>query len=302
LDAVYALGQAGIFLNDRFYIELAARTFQLCAESVVWNDGDPSLVVDGQPAGLLGLLELVRFSGASYANAEAMSPLIDHLIERLLQPDGRVSQNKHPGQATEDHDFLPGYAIHSLAEGMQKWPNRTHLDRLRVSLEWYRRRASHVKGWGMVGWLPRACASLHSIAPDPSLAAFAFDLVEWALARQVEKTGAFLVDLAPWAPSFHTAYVGEAVAACWRLAIESGSERMADACANSWWRAMEFTDQLVIGPQDLFLMKDRTGRGGVRMSYASSEIRSDFVGHALQALVDGAAAQGMRTNFGDVVT
>jgi hypothetical protein len=155
LYAVYALGQAGIFLNDTSYIALAARTLRRCTETIVWNEGIPTLVVDGESAGLLGLLELVRLAGASYAGEDEAAPLINYLVDRLLRSDGRVSLSREPSRATDDHDFLPGYAIHALAEGMRQWPNRSHLDRLRVSLEWNRRRASHVRTWGMIGWLPR---------------------------------------------------------------------------------------------------------------------------------------------------
>jgi CheY-like chemotaxis protein len=46
-----------------------------------------------------------------------------------------------------------------------------------------------------------------------------------AVERQVAATGAFLTDLAPGGPTFHTAFVAEAIADAWELARAVGDDR-----------------------------------------------------------------------------
>ena len=126
--------------------------------------------------------------------------------------------------------------------------------------------------------------------PDPAAADLAFLLVDWALDRQLEQSGAFLTDLDLAGPSFHTAYVAESVAACGSLAAEIGDVARAARYARSCEQALAFMSTLVIQADDLFCMRDPDALGGVRLDTASSEVRIDYVSHTLLAHVRAAEA------------
>ena len=92
---------------------------------------------------------------------------------------------------------------------------------LAQTLDFYRRCFALVHAWAMVWWHGRAWSTLADRVPGAG--PFAFSLVDWALDRQSETTGAFLVqDVEPARVSILIACVLEGVAAAWRLARSCG--------------------------------------------------------------------------------
>ncbi len=157
----------------------------------------------------------------------AASPLADRLLG-FFQPDGRIAE-RLTGPA--DHDFLPGAVLLALA---RYWKasgkasgDRRGMERLDGAFEWYRRRFRMLQPWGMVGWQPRAWTALYGLTRNPEHAAFVFEVADWALDWQHERTGAFINDLHPAGPSFHTAFLIEGIADAWALAQELGDDRRA---------------------------------------------------------------------------
>jgi hypothetical protein len=125
--------------------------------------------------------------------------------------------------------------------------------------------------------------------PDSPAASLAFDAIDWAIERQLEKNGAFLEDLSPDEPSFNTGFIAEGVAAAWALALDQNDAARAQRYERSWRAAVAFITRLVIHPQDTFAMGDPSGAvGGVRCMLSRCDIRIDQVSHCLHALVAGA--------------
>ena len=115
-----------------------------------------------------------------------------------------------------------------------------------------------------------------------------YEVADWCLDRQVEVSGAFLTDLNPDGPSFHTAFIAEGIAVAWSVAEESGDRERACRYRRSWERAMRFMSRLVLRPVDAPCLPDAPRAvGGVRGTLNSSRIRIDYVSHTLTALILG---------------
>jgi hypothetical protein len=108
---------------------------------------------------------------------------------------------------------------------------------LAQTLDFYRRCFDLVHPWGMVWWHGRAWSTLADRVPGAG--PFAFSLVDSALDRRSETTGALLVhDVEPARASFLTACVLEGVAAAWRLARSCGDSQRAERYADAWRRGI----------------------------------------------------------------
>lgn len=290
VHALAALDEAGRFLADPALSTAAREGLRFFAAHLGGPAGD-TLALPGLTSGPMGmatLLEALADSGEADLLAAA-APLADRLLG-FFQPDGRIAE-RPTGPA--DHDFLPGAVLLALA---RYWKasgtatgDRRGIERLDGAFAWYRRRFRMLQPWGMVGWQPRAWTALYGLTRNPEHAAFVFEVADWALDWQHERTGAFINDLHPAGPSFHTAFLIEGIADAWTLALELGDNRRADSYARSWQEAVRFLDQLVIRPEDTFCMTDAArALGGVRSSRANSDVRIDFVSHTLLALIQGA--------------
>jgi AMMECR1 domain-containing protein/orotate phosphoribosyltransferase len=290
VHALAALDEAGQFLDDPSLSDAAREGLRLCVAHLGGPEGD-TLKLPGLTAGSMAtatLLEVLAGTGDAALLAPA-APLAERLLG-LLRPDGRISE-RLTGAA--DHDFLPGAVLLALA---RYWTasetaggKREGMERLDSAFEWYRRRFRMLHPWGMVGWQTRSWSALHALTRNPEHAGFVFEIADWALDWQHERTGAFLTDLHEAGPSFHTAFVVEGIIDAWALALELGDDRRAGVYERSWREAVRFLDQLIIRPEDTFCMADaERALGGVRSSRANSDVRIDFVSHTLLALIEGA--------------
>lgn len=195
----------------------------------------------------------------------------------------------HLDPAADDdvfQDYFPGQALLALALAAEKKVCAADKVRLAQARRFYRHRFHHKRHWGQVSWLAQAAAAWWRVNRDAEAARFAFEICDWALSYQSEKTGAFLNDHQSDTPGYTTALYLEALGAAARLA-ESLRERprrqrYLDACA----RGVAFLDALVIQERDAALLPNLGwALGGVRASLVQSEVRVDFVQHALLALL-----------------
>jgi hypothetical protein len=148
--------------------------------------------------------------------------------------------------------------------------------------------------WGAVAWLPQAYAAWGSLLGDDELTAFAFEVADHAVAFQSQKTGGFLNDHQRDAPGATTALYLEGIAAvraaAHRIGDRAREQRYRTACA----RGLEFLDSLVYQDRDAAVLPNpEWALGGVRTSGTASDVRIDYVHHALSAVL------GLRGIFGD---
>jgi AMMECR1 domain-containing protein/orotate phosphoribosyltransferase len=295
VHALAALDEAGRFLGDPALSAAAREGLSFCVSHLGGLASDtlelPSL--SAGPMATATLLEALAGSGDPELLAPA-APLVDRLLG-LFRSDGRIAA-KLTGPA--DHDFLPGAVVLALALYWEARGDRHGMEDLDGAFQWYSRRFRMLQPWGMVGWQTRAWAAAHRLTRNPEHAAFVFEVADWALDWQHERTGAFITDLHSAGPSFHTAFLIEGIADAWALALELGDDRRAEAYERSWREAVRFLDQLVIRGEDTFCMADaERALGGVRSSRANSDVRIDFVSHTLLALIQGARLSRIKESF-----
>jgi orotate phosphoribosyltransferase/AMMECR1 domain-containing protein len=183
-------------------------------------------------------------------------------------------------------DYAPGQALLALACAVQRGGANSRPEELHRSLRYYRMRFRQNHHWGAVAWLTQAFSDWGLLLNDSSLTAFAYEIVDWALQFQSEKTGAFLNDHQSDSPGATTALYLEALARV-RTAAEAEcdmirEQRYRTACEG----ALRFLDRLVYQERDLAVVPNLAAAiGGIRTSLTASDVRTDYVHHALGAVV-----------------
>jgi AMMECR1 domain-containing protein/orotate phosphoribosyltransferase len=269
VHALFALDQAGERLGRADWRRAARAGLRRCLELRQAADED------GASADCILLIALAGRAPAALARR----------VAALVQADGRIAERPEARGVAADQEFLPGAALLALARYAAATGERWPLERVGESLRWYRRRFRLTHAWGMVGWHPQAWAALHRLTGDPEQAAFAFEIADWALPWQLETDGSFLSDLQPEGLSFHTAFLCEGVAAAGALALTLGDGERAQRYRRSCEEALRFTSRLILRDEDTFcLAEPRRAVGGVRGALFQSEVRIDFVSHAILAI------------------
>lgn len=294
VHALTALHTAGEIAGRAEWAELARRGLDRCLEHFqIDPDGrSATLALPDQRCGPFADSQLLYALCAcgGHAHSTDAADLLARSVLRLFQPDGSITADASGVRQTTDHDFLPGAALLSIVEYARKRPGRVDVRRLEPCVDWYLRRFRNVHPWGIVGWHTQAWSALHRMTRSAAQAAAVFELADWAIDRQVAANGAFITDLNPNGPSFHTAFIAEGIAAAWALALEVGDEARARRYRHSWQAAMRFVLRLVIRPEDApYLPDPARGVGGVRGTLTTSMVRIDFVSHTLMALCKGVA-------------
>ncbi|WP_027344453.1 AMMECR1 domain-containing protein [Hamadaea tsunoensis] len=276
-------------LSDRSGWTELARGGLRTAMAGISDDAPVTVRLAGHRGGPMGdseLLAAVSDAGLRDAAPERLAALADR-VESLIRDDGSVHPDGQPVRLERDNDYLPSAVVLALARFRQPLPGATARRCARVfdaQLARFRR----VRRWGQAGWLPQAGAALWDATGDPRYAGAAFEVADWALDWQSEATGAFLTDLSPDGPGFHTAFVAEAVADAARLAIATGDTDRAVRYARSWREAMRLCRRLILRPADAPCLSDPDRQiGGVRASLTSGTVRVDYVSHLIIAIAKG---------------
>jgi hypothetical protein len=124
------------------------------------------------------------------------------------------------------------------------------------------------------------------VLDDASLTDFAFEVTDWALQFQSQKSGGFLNDHQANSPGATTALYLEGLAVAWAAAEAMGSTAGAERYRSACERALFFLDGLVYQRRDTAVLPNPAWAiGGVRTALTASEVRIDYVGHALAAVL-----------------
>ena len=291
VNGLGALAVAGRATGHDEWHRLAVSGLRSCLASADVSSDGPALRLPGNTAGVMGdcsfLLALLDAGDTGLLDDRARA--LGRRVLEMLRPDGRVSSNVRR-RLRDDYDFLPGVALLASARYAAACPEDRRPD-VAPQLQFTMRRWRAEHPWGIVGWQPQAWAAIHAATGEADHAAAVFEIIDWALDWQHAASGAFLTSLCPDGPSFHTAFLAEAVAAAWSTAIRLGDLARADRYSDSFRRAMAFASTLVIRGEDTYCMRaPQTCVGGVRGTRTSSEVRVDYVGHMIAALHGGLVA------------
>jgi orotate phosphoribosyltransferase len=298
VHALAAMEEAGRELQKPAWREAGLRGLTQCLNSLVSHKGRVCLYLESRAPSAMADCQLLMAAAAAGPPQPSKVAALAARVKGMFQPDGRITDTPRGLGIASEHDFLPGVALLAVAKYGEKMGENAWFESLAPQLKWYRRRFRLLHPWGMVGWQTQAWAAIHSLTGDPEHADFVFEIADWALDWQHERTGAFISDLSPTGPSFHTGFLAEGIAAAWMLALRLGDGERAARYAHSCKQALQFMNRLIIRPEDTVCMRDPDRAvGGVRGSLITSSVRIDFVSHTLYALIGGLCA--MRAGNGN---
>jgi len=290
VHALWALDKAGRLLRCDEWRRKAQRGLQFCLDHIQENGpAGPTLMLPelrSDPLADSMLLMALADAGQPYCSDRKTTALAAK-IRSMVQPDGRITDMPGARGIDLDHDMLPGVALLSLARFARSSGEYSPTEGLETVLHWYARRFRLLHPWNMVGWHPQAWSTWYSITGDSEMAAFAFEICDWALQWQHEDGGMFLCDLVPEGLSFHTGFFAEAISDAGKMANMIGDAMRFDRYRQSCIRAMRFMNRLIIREEDLYCMAEPDrALGGVRGAVFLSEVRVDYVSHTLAALLN----------------
>jgi orotate phosphoribosyltransferase/AMMECR1 domain-containing protein len=200
---------------------------------------------------------------------------------------GRFATHRDASAADAAYrDYAPGQALLALACAVQRGGEDFRSEELRRALRYYRMRFCQNHHWGAVAWLTPAFSDWGLLLKDSSLIGFAYEITDWALQFQSDKTGGFLNDHQIDSPGATTALYLETLARI-RATAEIERDTMREqryrvACE----RALHFLDRLVYQERDSTVVPNLAAAiGGLRTSLTASDVRTDYVHHALGATI-----------------
>ena len=199
-------------------------------------------------------------------------------------PHGRIATHNSADDPSPDafQDYFPGQVLLALAVACEENASTIDEDRLRRSFKYYRHRFCYKRHFGQVAWLLQAFSKWWQVTRDQVFADLVFEIADWVLEYQQDKTGAFINDHQPDTPGYTTAVYLEGIASA--LAVADGARYQ--TYLNSFTRGLGFLDQLIIQERDQWMLPNPDyALGGLRQGIHYSEIRTDFVQHSLSALL-----------------
>jgi orotate phosphoribosyltransferase/AMMECR1 domain-containing protein len=201
---------------------------------------------------------------------------------------GRINTHRPPSESPAAYqDYFPGQLLLALGSAVAGGHAQTNEETLRRAFRYYRHRFRYARHFGQVSWLMQAFARWWHATQDPELAEFVFEIGDWILGYQQEKTGGFINDHQPDAPGYTTAIYLEGIGAALKLAIAHGDDARRERYLESVGRGFRFLDRLVIQQRDASVLPNPAlAIGGLRQSIQRSEVRVDFVQHALSAILE----------------
>jgi len=219
----------------------------------------------------------------------AMQELAANLWSSIELPHGKISTHRDPENPSPEafQDYFPGQVLLSLAAACEQ--NVTTIDekRLRRSFQYYRHRFRYKRHFGQVTWLLQTFSKWWQVTGDRSFADMVFEIADWLLGYQQDKTGAFINDHQPDTPGYTTAVYLEGIAAALHVADSLNDQTRHETYLDSLTRGFAFLDRLIIQERDRSILPNIDyACGGLRQGIHYSEIRTDFVQHSLSAILN----------------
>ncbi len=240
------------------------------------------------------LLALCQLPGGDPRGTPAVG--LSATLWASIDGHGRISTHRPPAESPDAfQDSLPGQALLALGSACEVGLAEEQKDRLSRAFRYYRHRFRHKRAFGQVSWLMQAFSAWWRVRREPQFAALVFEIGDWILEYQQEKTGAFINDHQPDTPGYTTALYLEGLGAAVKLATTLGDQQRHQRYLAAYTRGLLFLDHLVFQPRDASLFSDpEFAVGGVPQSLYRSEVRIDFVQHALSAILELCPGSGPR--------
>jgi AMMECR1 domain-containing protein len=218
-----------------------------------------------------------------------MKDLAAKLWSCIQLPHGRISTHNNPDDPSLEafQDYFPGQVLLALAVACEQNVSTIEEVRMRRSFQYYRHRFRYKRHFGQVTWLLQAFSKWSQVTHKSEFSDLVFEIADWLLGYQQDKTGGFINDHQSDTPGYTTAVYLEGIAAA-ALPLAEGARR--EAYFDSLTRGFGFLDRLIIQERDRSMLPNLDyALGGLRQGIHYSEIRTDFVQHSLSAILSFAA-------------
>jgi orotate phosphoribosyltransferase/AMMECR1 domain-containing protein len=258
---------------------------------------------DGESGASVSEVAFLLLALSNLPETDARQSLITELTATLwdsIGVHGRMVLLRHPDDADEVYqDYFPGQVLLALATAHEHSGSELNRGKLEQSFKYYRHRFRYHRHFGQVSWLMQAIGKWWAVNNDSRFAIFVFEIADWLLGYQQEKTGAFINDHQPDTPGYTTAVYLEGIAAALEVAVLMNDEARVKTYSRSFDDGFRFLDRLIIQERDRSTLPNPDWAiGGLRASIYRSEIRTDFVQHSLSAILEWKINMAMRRASG----
>ncbi|HEU4934071.1 MAG TPA: hypothetical protein VFT48_18425, partial [Pyrinomonadaceae bacterium] len=229
---------------------------------------------------------------------ELMRDLAATLWRCVELPHGRIITHHNSNDPSPDgfQEYFPGQVLLALAVACEAKVSEIDEERLRRAFQYYRHRFLYKRHFGQASWLTQAFARWWQVTGKWNFIRMTFEIADWLLGYQQDKTGGFINDHQPGAPGYTTAVYLEGIAAALSVAETWVRDTAApklfddfgrpDSYRDSLIRGFAFLDRLIIQERDRAILPNLDfALGGLRQGIHYSEIRTDFVQHSLSAIL-----------------
>jgi len=218
-----------------------------------------------------------------------MKDLAATLWTRIELPHGRISTHHTAEDPSPDayQDYFPGQVLLALAVACEQNVSAIDEERLRRSFQYYRHRFRYKRHFGQVTWLMQAFSKWWQVTGEKHFADMVFEIGDWLLGYQQDKSGAFINDHQSDTPGYTTAVYLEGIAAALPVAAAVAEQTRYQTYFDSFARGFRFLDRLIIQERDRAILPNLDfALGGLRQGLYYSEIRTDFAQHSLSAILE----------------
>jgi orotate phosphoribosyltransferase len=288
--AAWVLSRAAARLGDPELASAADRAVEHLLPKVS-DDGACAWLETGDGASSVAEVSFLLLALLELRAGDARRRLIKRLAATLwgsIDRHGRVSTHRAPADSPEAfQDYSPGQVLLALGAAAEAGEVEVDAEKWRKAFRFYRHRFRYRRNFGQVSWMMQACARWWRVTGEEETAALAFEIGDWILEYQQDKTGGFINDHQPDAPGYTTALYLEGVGAAVPLASALGDSARHERYSAAVARGFRFLERLVIQQRDAPVLPNISmAAGGLRQSIHRSEVRIDFVQHALSALLE----------------
>jgi orotate phosphoribosyltransferase/AMMECR1 domain-containing protein len=270
--------------------EAAGRTVTFLLGTADQTADGPWLAYPGHERSVaeIALLVLALCENPDEALRARWVPRLAATLWSRIDAHGRVHTHADEAAASEAYqDYFPGQLLLALATAVHAGLTPVDETKFARAFRYYRHRFHARPRFGQVSWLAQACLAWWRVKADRCLADLAFDIADWILGFQQQKSGAFLNDHQSDTPGYTTALYLEGLGAAASLSRLAGDALRQRQYLESCRRGIQFLDGLIIQPRDTSLLPNPAmAIGGLRKSTQSSEVCIDFVQHYLAASIE----------------
>lgn len=263
-------------------LDLLLRSVKLSAERIWLQMGENKPSVSEIAFLVLAICEL---PSGDYRRPQARG--LADVLWSAIDGQGRIATHftlEQPGDIFQD--YFPGQVLLALAAAVREQLTETDENRLEKAFRYYRHRFRYRRNFGQVSWLMQALSAWWHLRHEEQFAGMVFEIGDWILEHQQEKTGGFLSDDQPDAPGYTSALYLEGIGAALGVAREVDAERH-DRYWAAYLHGLRFLHQITIQPGHAALLPNTDyAIGGLRMCLDSSFVRIDFVQHALSCVLE----------------